>query len=140
MCIDYGKKRMGIALSDPTGTIAYPLEVVDLKSMEDLLERVGKIIEEHCVTELVVGLPLSLSGKIGESATEVLDFVVLLKESFDGLKIETWDERLSTAFAEKEMIRDNVRRKKRRGVIDKLAATVILQSYLDSGASDGPVE
>lgn len=140
MCIDYGKKRIGIALSDPTGTIAYPLEVVDMKSMEDLLARVGVIIEEHCVAELVVGLPLSLSGKIGESAIEVLDFVVLLKESFDGLKIETWDERLSTAFAEKEMIRDNVRRKKRRVVIDKLAATVILQSYLDSGASDGPVE
>ncbi len=132
LCLDYGSKRIGIALSDPTCTIAYPLDVMERSNVDNDIRKIIDLILHHDVSTIIVGLPVRLSGEVGTSASEVLEFVNLLKDSLEDVEIVTWDERLTTAFAEKELLRDNVRRKKRKKVIDKVAATVILQSYLDS--------
>lgn len=137
LCIDYGSKRIGVAVSDPSGIIAQPLEVIENTSEESLIERIKGISQNYAVVKIIIGLPLSLSGEIGSSARKVIDFGNRLQEKIEFAEIETWDERLSTAFAEKEMIRDNVRRRKRKKVIDKLAATLILQSYLDFQGNKG---
>ncbi len=137
LCLDYGSKRIGIALSDPTCTIASPLEVMERSSVDHDIRKIAELTHLHDVSTIILGFPIDLSGRIGRSASEVLEFVDLLKDSLTNVEVITWDERLTTAFVEKELIRDKVRRKKRKKVIDKLAATVILQSYLDSERWDG---
>lgn len=137
LCIDYGKKKLGIAISDPTGTIAQPLSVIERKTDELDIGKIHDLIEMYDIKKIVMGLPLKLSGEVGQSAMEVFQFIEKLKSVLHSVEIETWDERLSTVFAEREMIRDNVRRKKRKKVIDQLAATIILQSYLDAESRDG---
>ncbi len=131
MGLDYGSKRVGVALSDPSGTIAQPHAVITAGTDEEVLARIASIVDEFQVDEMIVGLPLKLSGSEGESARRVLQFVEALKSRFPDKKVRTWDERMTTQLAEREMIRDNVRRRKRREVIDKIAAAIILQSYLD---------
>jgi putative Holliday junction resolvase len=136
LCIDFGKKKLGIAISDPTGTIAQPLSVIERKNDDLDIEKIRQIIDMYDVKKIVVGLPLTLSGQVGQSALEVHRFSEKLGTALTEVDIDTWDERLSTVFAEREMIRDNVRRKRRKEVIDQLAATIILQSYLDAESRD----
>lgn len=137
LCIDYGKKKLGIAISDPTGTIAQPLSVISRKDDDIDIRTIHRMVDNYDVKKIIMGLPVTLSGKIGNSAMEVYHFIEKLETIVKDVEIETWDERLSTVFAEKEMIRDGVRRKRRRKVIDQIAATVILQSYLDAESRDG---
>ncbi len=137
LCLDYGKKRIGIAISDPTATIAQPHSVMERETEELDIEKIHDLIVTHDIKKVIMGLPLELSGEAGQSAIDVYQFIEKLKVALTGVEVETWDERLSTVFAEKEMIRDNVRRKKRKKVIDQLAATIILQSYLDAESRDG---
>lgn len=137
LCLDYGKKRIGIAISDPTATIAQPHSVMERETEELDIEKIHDLIVTHDIKKVIMGLPLELSGEAGQSAKDVYQFIEKLKVALTGVEVETWDERLSTVFAEKEMIRDNVRRKKRKKVIDQLAATIILQSYLDAESRDG---
>ncbi|RMG58752.1 MAG: Holliday junction resolvase RuvX [Deltaproteobacteria bacterium] len=136
LCLDLGSRRVGVALSDPTGTIAQPHAVLPAEDEEALLEKISSIIDEYGVGKVVVGLPLKLSGSEGESARKARDFIERVRKRFPGLVVTEWDERLSTRLAEREMLRDNVKRRKRREVIDKIAAAVILQSYLDSPGRD----
>lgn len=136
LCIDYGSKRIGIAVSDPTGTIAQPLTVIERNSDDVDLAKIKDLVEKYEIKKVVMGLPLMLSGKKGQSAEDVHRFIEKLEAILKNIEIKTWDERLSTAFAEKEMIRNNVRRNKRKKVIDQLAATIILQSYLDAESGD----
>lgn len=136
LCIDFGKKKLGIAISDPTGTIAQPLSVIERKNDDLDIEKIRQIIDMYDVKKIVVGLPLKLSGQVGQSALEVHHFSEKLGSALTEVDIDTWDERMSTVFAEREMIRDNVRRKRRKEVIDQLAATIILQSYLDDESRD----
>lgn len=131
--IDYGSKRIGVAVSDPLGMIAQGVTVINRADNleQDFLE-LEKIIQQYDgVEQIVVGLPKALSGEIGIAAQKVLDFVEKLKTKFNQ-EIITWDERLTTAGVEKVLIEAGLSRQKRRKVIDKSAATYMLQGYLDS--------
>lgn len=131
--IDYGDKRIGIAISDPLGLTAQGVTVMEKrKSFNEDIEELNNIIEKYGgVDEIVVGLPKTLMGKIGKQAEKVLEFVEALKKNME-CEITTWDERFTSIEAEKAMISAGLSREKRKKVIDKSAATYILQSYLDS--------
>ena len=130
--IDYGEKRIGVAISDPLGITAQGVAVFGKGSTyaEDIKE-IKKIIKQYeGIDEIVVGLPKTLKGEIGPSAQKVLEFVEALKKAFK-IAILAWDERLTTAQAEKTLQTAGLNSKKRRSVIDKTAAAYILQSYMD---------
>lgn len=128
--LDVGTVRVGVALSDPLGIIAQPLEVINRRK-SDLFERVATLVDEYEVQQVVIGNPLQLDGEIGPAARAMAEFADKLRQRLT-VPVELWDERLSTAQAEREMISDGVRREKRRQRIDKVAAALILQSYLDA--------
>lgn len=128
--IDVGSVRIGVALSDPLGLTAQPLAVLD-RRREDPLARIVELVREHEVVRIVVGWPLTLDGSEGLATRAVGAFVDELAARLE-VPIERWDERLTTAAAERSLIEAGVRRVKRRGSIDKVAAALILQSYLDA--------
>jgi putative Holliday junction resolvase len=123
--LDYGEKRIGVAVSDPLSLTAQPLGTVShIGELESLMKKYEGI------QEIVVGLPKTMRGEIGIQAEKVLKFVEELKGAFP-LPVVTWDERLTTSVVEKELISAGLSRQKRKKVIDKSAAALILQSYLD---------
>jgi putative Holliday junction resolvase len=127
--LDPGERRVGVALSDPTGTIASPHSVIDRRSVE-VAEAVRMLCDEHDVEQIVVGLPTGLSGVEGPSAKAARAVGDALAEA-TGLPVEYQDERFTTVTAEAALLEGGVRRAKRRDVRDKVAAAVILQTYLD---------
>ncbi len=127
--LDPGERRVGVALSDPTGTIASPHSVIDRRSVE-LTEAVRSLCEEHDVDQIVVGLPTGLSGVEGPSAKAARTVGTSVADA-TGLPVEYQDERFTTVTAEAALLEGGVRRAKRRDVRDKVAAAVILQTYLD---------
>jgi putative Holliday junction resolvase len=131
--IDYGDKRIGVAVSDPLGLTAQAVAVIGKSgSFEKDVKELNKIIKKYGgVDEIVVGLPRTMRGEIGEQAKKVLAFIEELKKNFK-LNITPWDERLTTVEAERALISAGLSREKRKKVIDKSAAAYILQSYLDS--------
>lgn len=128
--IDYGLKRIGLAVSDPMNLFAHPVETLRRDPEEILLRELKKTIQKREVTEIVVGLPIHMNGSKGEKAEEVLHFVEWLKERVN-LPIVTWDERLTSRQAESLMLEADLSRKRRRLFSDRLAAQILLQSYLD---------
>ncbi len=129
--VDYGEKRIGIALSDFTNTIATPLCVIDTER-EDPIEQIKRIVKEHEIKRIVVGMPINMSGTVGKRAEITREFIDKLSDEL-GIEIVEWDERLSTKFSERVLNRAKVKgRKNKKVVIDKIAATFILQGYLDS--------
>ncbi len=131
LCIDYGTKNIGIAVSDELGLIGHGLGTIERKSSAYVLERIKELSEQYSADRIVVGLPKNMNGSLGSSAQTVLEFVEFLKKKLT-LPVVTWDERLSTMAAERVLIEADVSRRKRKKVIDKVAAAVILQGYLDS--------
>ncbi|MDI6816365.1 MAG: Holliday junction resolvase RuvX [Actinomycetota bacterium] len=129
--IDFGERRIGLAMSDPAGRMALPLETVVRGADDAHLAYIRKLCEEYGVGEVVIGLPLSLRGEVGPQAEATLVFAEKLKE-FVGVPVRTWDERMTTLSASRALAEANVSRKKRKEVVDKVAATLILQAYLDS--------
>ncbi len=128
--LDVGDRRVGLALSDPTGLLASPFGFVE-RGPSDLADII-RIAEENEVAEIVVGLPLSMSGDSGAQAGKVRGFIRELKSQTD-LPIKTVDERLSTVQAQGMLRQSGRRRDRDRGDIDAAAAAVILQAYLDYG-------
>ena len=128
--LDLGEKRVGVAVSDESGMLAMPFATLAFSGRKDLLSQLVKIVDEHGVTKIIVGLPKTLKGEIGPSAEKVMKEVEWLKGQLDRPWI-FWDERLSTAEVERILIEADVRRDKRKQVRDQLAAQRILQSYLD---------
>lgn len=129
LSIDYGKKRIGLALSDPLKIIASPLKT--LQAGKDNIALLEKEIGAHDIETIVMGLPLHLSNEESELSTLVRQVAAELEKKVN-LPIILWDERLTSKQVEKLMIEDNVKRKKRTEHLDTLSATLILQSYLDS--------
>ncbi len=129
--LDVGEKRIGVALSDESGTIAHPLTVIARDGLGKDLKEIEGIVQEYSPVEIVMGIPLNMNGTIGESARKVLSFKDFLEEELP-VSVETWDERLTTVSSEKVLLEGDLSRKKRKKVIDKVAATLLLQSYLDS--------
>jgi len=135
--VDIGKKRTGLAISDPTGLIARPLEVVAGGADAAALGRALRpIVEREQVEGLVVGLPRRMGGEEGPEAVHARAVATHLARAL-GLPVELWDERLSTVEATDRLIEAGVRRQERRALVDKVAAALILQDFLDE--QDGPV-
>jgi putative holliday junction resolvase len=134
LAIDHGTKRMGIALSDELGMIAQPLEFVLAEPFDKFLSRLKELIQEKQVELLLVGMPRNMDGSYGPAALKVQEFVAVLKEALT-VPIKTWDERLTSAQANRFLIQADVRREKRKEKVDKMAAAILLQSYLDSFAN-----
>lgn len=135
--LDVGSKTVGVAVSDPFGWTAQGLEIIQINEAKEQfgLERLGEIIDEYEASAIVVGLPKNMDGTIGDRAIASQNYGELITEKF-ALPVIYQDERLTTAQANRMMIEEgDVSRKKRKQVIDKLAAMMILQSYLDRQAN-----
>jgi putative Holliday junction resolvase len=130
MGFDVGSRTIGVAISDESGMIAQGLKTIRRKSREEDLEEIATIITQFNIGKIVVGLPINMDGTIGKQAEMIFQWIKTLKEKFS-LPVETWDERLSTVEASKVLLEADLSRKKRKKVIDKLAAVLILQGYLD---------
>ncbi len=133
--LDIGKVRVGVALSDETLLIAEGLTTIKRTPASNFLSSLQEIISEHNVEKIVVGLPVNMNGSFGPQAQGVLSLASELEKHF-ALPVITWDERLTTVAAEKVLIQADVTRRKRKKVVDKLAAVLILQGYLDSLSFD----
>ncbi len=128
--IDYGEKRIGVAITDELTGSAHPLKVVPAVSG---LREINKIITEYGnVEKLVVGMPYNLKGEAAFKAKQVLVWIELLKKEVK-IPVVTWDERFSTSEAKDILLKADVSRKKRKKIIDKMAACIILQSFVDAG-------
>jgi putative Holliday junction resolvase len=132
--IDLGSRRIGVALSDPTRTVASPLEVLERqRTHADDHRAIVALAREHEAATIVVGLPLSLSGGIGPAARGVLAEVDEMQAAAgDDLAVKVFDERLTTVTAERSLGEAKMSRAERRDVVDKVAAAVMLQSWLES--------
>ena len=130
MGIDYGDKRIGIAMTDALCIISSPFEVYQNKGEEDALSHINKLIKDYDVDEVAMGLPLNMDGTEGERALIHKAFGEKLA-SLSGVKVSFVDERLTSAEAEEILISSGVRREKRKELIDKISAQIILQTYLE---------
>ena len=130
MGLDVGDRTIGVAVSDLMGMTAQGVTTVRRESKKKDIEELKKIIKERNVKYIVSGLPKNMNGTVGPQSEKVIKFCELLKDE-TGIDIDFWDERLTTVSAEKMLIDGDVSRKNRKKVIDKLAAVLILQNYLD---------
>ena len=128
--IDHGTKRVGLALSDETGTIAQPLQFLPAEPATTLLDRLKECVAERKVEEIVVGIPRNMNGTYGPAAEKVRAFIAALQQVVT-VPVQTWDERLTTVQAQRALIEIGMRREKRKERVDQTAAAILLQSYLD---------
>ena len=134
MGLDVGTKTVGVAVSDALGLTAQGLRVVRRKNLRSDVGELKRVIREHEVSRVIIGLPLNMDGSEGPRAEASREFGALLSEA-TGLPIDYWDERLSTVAAERMLIEGDVSRERRKQVIDQVAASIILQGWLDSQAT-----
>ena len=132
--IDPGSVRIGLALSDPLGITAQPIEYLERVGSRRDLNNISECVREHDVRTVVIGLPLTLAGEQGEATRASRELAEGLERRLPDVRIELWDERLTTVQAERTMVAGKVKRARRRQRIDSLAATLILQSWLDAQA------
>jgi len=136
MALDVGSKRIGIAVADPTESFALPVGTIERSNLRADLAKIGEYVESYAIAELVVGDPVTLSGERGIAAQKMDAFVTALHGVFSGA-IHRIDERMTTAQATKTLIAADVSRKKRKEVVDKMAAALILETYLARRRSGG---
>ena len=132
--LDFGEKTIGVAISDPFGWTAQGVEIIRRKEEKNLkasIVRIGEIINEYSVEKIVMGYPKNMNNSLGERCEKTEAFKDKLEKTFK-IEVILWDERLSTVGAERSLIEADLSRKKRKQVIDKMAAVFILQGYLDS--------
>jgi putative Holliday junction resolvase len=128
--LDMGAKRIGLAVSDPLGITAQGLEVWVRRDRQADLDHLLTVGRDYAVQQIVVGLPRHMDGRLGNAAPEIMEFAGDLGQALGG-EVIFWDERLTTAAAERVLILADVSRRRRRQVVDQLAAVLILQSFLD---------
>jgi len=131
MALDVGARTLGVALSDELGITAQPATTIRRRSLQADLKAIQELVARHDVTSLVVGLPLRLSGDSGTAAEGARRFAAKMQEAL-GVPVHTWDERFTTVEAERALLEGDVGRRRRREVVNQVAAALILQSYLDS--------
>lgn len=129
--LDFGERRIGVAVSDPGGRIARPLLVVERSSLRDDMARIAELARSRRAQKVIVGLPLNLDGSAGAAARRARRFASALGRELD-LPIALWDERLTTVEAERALLASDRSRQRRKEVRDAVAASLILQSYLDA--------
>ncbi len=128
--LDIGERRIGIAVSDELGMTAQGVNTLFRSNLQDDISRLAQIVREWSANKIVVGLPRNMNGTYGPQTQKVKDFIEGLTAEIP-VEVIYWDERLTTVAAERTLLEGNVSRKKRKNVIDKLAAVMILQGYLD---------
>lgn len=131
LALDHGTKRIGVAVSDELKMIAQPIEFVPAQPFAAFMDRLKELLREKQVELILVGMPRNMNGSYGPAALKVEEFVAALRTTVT-VPIKTWDERLTSAQANRFLIEGNVRREKRKEKVDKMAAAILLQSYLDS--------
>ncbi|WP_017686819.1 Holliday junction resolvase RuvX [Paenibacillus sp. PAMC 26794] len=131
--LDYGDRRIGVAASDAFGWTAQGLEVLERRRDEGEFARIAELVREHEISEIVVGLPKNMNGTVGPRGEICIAFAERLRDELN-LPVHLWDERLTTMAAERTLIEADVSRKKRKQVVDKIAASLILQNYLDANS------
>ncbi len=134
--LDFGQKTIGVAVSDPFGWTAQGLEIIrrhQETNLKDSIARIGELIKQYEIEKIVLGYPKNMNNTIGERGEKTESFKKKLEKAFN-LPVILWDERLSTVGAERTLLEADLSRKKRKDVIDKMAAVFILQGFLDSGS------
>jgi len=129
--IDYGERRIGLAISDPLGIIALSLPTLDTKKVKDVFEEIKTIVKEKDVEKIVLGLPRNMDGTIGEKGEKVKEFASKLKEKIDK-EIDFWDERLTSVESLKILREEKRKIKREKKIVDQISAVLILQGYLDN--------
>lgn len=137
LALDPGTKRIGVALSDELGWTAQPLETYERRSIAADVAHIRRLVDEHQVSRIVMGFPVRLDGTLGPAALQVQEFIRQLEPAVP-VPIVTWDERMTTKAAEEVLIQANMSRNKRKGTVDRVAAAILLQSYLASLSEAGP--
>ena len=141
MAIDFGEKRLGVAVSDVTGTLALPVTVISRAGKSKDLKVLSDLINKYKVEKIIVGNPLTLAGRVGPQSQIATEFARLVESAFN-MPVETTDERLSTAEARRRLSEAGIDERNQRGKIDQIAASLILQNYLDrqaGGFTDKPI-
>ncbi|WP_123039739.1 Holliday junction resolvase RuvX [Cohnella candidum] len=128
--LDYGDRRIGVALSDAFGWTAQGLEMIERKKEGDDFKRIAELVKEHEVESIVVGLPKNMNGTVGPRGEICMAFAEELRQNLS-LPVHLWDERLTTVAATRTLLEADVSRRKRKQVVDKMAAALLLQNYLD---------
>jgi putative Holliday junction resolvase len=126
--VDFGRARIGLAISDELRMLAHPLETIPANKAAP--DRIALIVRERKIDKVIVGIPKKMSGELGESANEALQFVEKLRAQLS-CSIETWDERLTTVAANRALTEAGKKTRQTRGIVDQVAAQMILQGYLD---------
>ena len=135
MALDVGDKRIGIAISDELGISAQPLSTLERRSgFKADLNEIARIVEEYKVSKVVIGVPINMDGSEGEQSAKALEFAERLRRRIR-ISVDTWDERLTTAQAERSLIALDKSRAKRKEVVDQLAAALILENYMAAKGS-----
>lgn len=130
LAIDLGAVRVGLALSDPLRMTAQPFGKIARRALKNGLDPIAELVRKNAVAAVVVGHPLLLSGQAGESARDAEEFAGRLRRAL-GVPVDLWDERLTSVQAGRALLEGDVRRARRKEVIDAAAATILLQSWLD---------
>ena len=131
LALDHGTVRIGVAVSDSLKMIAQPLEFIPAEPVPECLTRIKELVRTQEVELIIIGMPRNMDGSYGEAAARVREFVAVLKDTL-AVPLQTWDERLTSKLAERFLREGNVRGKDRREKVDKTAAALLLQGYLDS--------
>jgi putative Holliday junction resolvase len=131
LALDHGTRRIGVAMSDETKTLAQPVEFIPAVPIAEFFKRLKEILAAHSVETILIGMPRNMDGTYGPAAAKVQDFIGELKSEV-AVPIKTWDERLTSVQANRFLIQGGVRRQERKQKVDKMAAAILLQSYLDS--------
>lgn len=134
MALDLGEKNIGVAVSDPLEITAQGVEVIHRSSIKKDLNRIGELIKEYAVDKIVLGYPLHMDGSAGEKAEESMAFKKRLENKY-ALPVVIWDERLTTVAAQRTLLDAGLSRSRRKKVVDKVAAVLILENYLQSRSS-----
>lgn len=130
LALDIGEKRIGIAVSDALKITAQGVEVLHRSGNQKDLSRLAELIKEYEVSEIVLGYPKHMNGTLGEKCRIVEEYALMLNEHFPEVRTHFWDERLSTTEATRVLVASDMRRDKRKTVVDKMAAVIILQGFL----------
>jgi len=133
--LDVGSKTIGVALVDEAGIAAHPLTVLAREGTQADVSAIRTIVAQHAVTDIVVGIPYELSGRVGHRARRVQELAAALAAGVDGVKLHEQDERFTTREAERVLIEADLSRERRKDVIDQQAACLILQAWLDASRS-----
>jgi putative Holliday junction resolvase len=131
LALDHGTRRIGVAASDEMKVIATPLEYIPAEPLDKAIERLQQLIREKDVELILIGMPRNMDGSFGPAAEKVKEFIASLAPHIT-TPVKTWDERLTSVMANRALLQGNVRRADRKQKVDKMAAAILLQSYLDS--------